>query len=479
MNVYSQIRRKWLWICLAFAILFMNVFSLANLTNKPGVWYDEGINIELARNFAEFGKLDLITEPLTFTGYGALIGSTGYPVTLPLALFFKIFGFGFAQARIYMLLWMNLALFAAFLFVKKRWGTGAAAAAVLLFVTFPPFYGNGRSVMGEIPGFVFMLWFLDWFLSGKKLWLAGIFLGLAVISKPSIFVFLIPATAILLALNRKDFIKKVFQLGAGSLIPFVVWVGIYADHAFSRNTWLNLKDHFANPYKEAGFSSAMNIKNNLLAFFQTPTLVYFLLLFVIIAAAGFLGREFFRRNRFFLILAGFYGLFSLFYFLKSLGYLRYLIAAQLLILIFLEPSLRVLENRFLPNKKIHLTAVILSLLILFQLGYLFTRAKLFYSSREERVFQYVERNFPESTVGVINIPPIASLIPPDKRFQTISSYGLRGVGENPLLREENRLPGVIILDSREPLEDKYVDILKRFYGLVAAIDGDTLIYKKN
>ena len=105
----------WSWLLLG-AFLFTVIFSVWHLTTAPRLWLDEAKNIELAESFATAGKLDIEIAPGIFTGAPHLLQSTGYPATLPLALFFKIFGFGLAQARIYMLLWILATLAILYLF---------------------------------------------------------------------------------------------------------------------------------------------------------------------------------------------------------------------------------------------------------------------------------------------------------------------------------------------------------------------------
>src|SRR3989344_4114920 len=46
-------------------LLFALLYSFPTLTTKPAYWYDEAMNVEIARNFAEFGALDLIVAPNT------------------------------------------------------------------------------------------------------------------------------------------------------------------------------------------------------------------------------------------------------------------------------------------------------------------------------------------------------------------------------------------------------------------------------
>ena len=458
---------------------FVNVYSFSTLTTKPAVWYDEGINIELARNFYEFGKLDLVVEPLTFSGRGANIGSTGYPVTIPLAGFFKAFGFGLAQARIYMLLWINIFLACLFYFLKKTWDTRTALIILLLVASFPSFYANGRSVMGEIPGLAFILLALVWSFYKKNDFIAGVFLGLAVVSKPSVYAFFVPALVLLFFLEKEKFFRKTIQLGLGAFVPFLFWAAVYPEVFSSFSVWQNLKSHFINPYAAEAFTVIGNIQNNLASFLYSPTLIYFSLFAAVIALAGFLNRDFYKENRAVFAVFGFYSLFQLFFFLKSLGYFRYLIAVQVFIFILLVPSVGIVMERLFSQRKYAdaLAASFFALIILFQTAYLFTKADLFYSSEIQETFDYIQENFSESSVGVINLPPLASLVLADKKFQTISTYGLRDLGANPLSFEREKLPGIIVFDDSGFLTEEQKIKLAEFYGLNKAVGG-IMIYEK-
>jgi len=474
------IKKNYVWLGLALIIIFVNVYSARTLTTKPAVWYDEGINIELARNFSEFGQLDLVVAPLTFSGRGPTIGSTGYTTTLPLALVFKIFGFGLEQARLYMLVWMTALVVCLFIFAQKTWGADTALLATFLVATFASFYGNGRSVMGEIPGFVFILLCLIWYLHKNNIFMAGIFLGLAIISKPSVFIFFIPAFVLLLLWQKRNFFSNLFKLGASSFLAFIVWIVIYSATALAPATWNVLGTHFSNPYEREGLNSIINIKNNLIAWPHSSTLVYFSLLALVVTVAAYFDRDFYKKNRPLFLLAGFYSLGAIFYFLKNITIFHYLAAVQLLIFILLAPSLKVLINRFFSRGYSRLlTIVCFSFLILFQFVYLFTGAKLFYSNAPQATFNYVQENYsPDEIVGLIDMPPVAALIPAHRRLQTISTYGLRDLGLNPLSLSAANLPGIIIFGADRKLEDKYATILDEHYTLDKTIEGKVMIYKK-
>jgi len=462
---------------LFFVILFMCAFSLQNLTTKPAIWYDEGINIELARNFSEFGKLDLIVAPLEFSGRGANIGSTGYTTTVPLSLFFKIFGFGFIEARIYMLLWMIAFIICLFYFVKKRFGNANALLATLLVATFASFYGNGRSVMGEIPGFTLILLSFIYYFDKKNIFVSGIFLGLSVISKPSVFIFFIPAFVILFLFEKRDIVKKIIKLGLGSFISFIVWIVIYANTALSSSTWIQLKDHFSNPYKEEGLNSFINARNNFFLFFSSPTLVYFSLFVIVIFLSIYFNREYYKKNKSLFLICGFYGIFSFFYFLKGLGYFRYLIGSQVLIFILFVPSAKIFTQKFFKENNAKLIIVCcFSFLILFQSLYLFTKAKLFYSDSPKKTFDYIQKNYNNPSIGLINVPAVSALVSPEKKFQTLSTYGMRNLGKNPLDLPENVLPEVLVIDPFFKLDDNQTKILENKYVQDKIIDGDFIVF---
>src|SRR3990167_10341716 len=91
------------YVEILFGLLLMVVMAGSSpiLTTKPRLWFDEGINIEFAKNFLDFGKLDASVAPGEFSGLTRFYQASGYPLSLPLSLFFWIFGFGPVQARAY------------------------------------------------------------------------------------------------------------------------------------------------------------------------------------------------------------------------------------------------------------------------------------------------------------------------------------------------------------------------------------------
>ncbi len=503
------------WFLIA-VLCFVNLYSFSTLTTKPAYWYDEALNVELAHNFADFGKLDLIVAPRVFSGSGALVGSTGYPVTVPLAGFFKLFGFGLSQARIYMLLFMSALVVAFFFVARELWETRVAYAGTLLIATFAPFYGNGRSVMGEIPGFLFFL-LSFYFLEKRKWWQSGVFLGLALISKPSVFVFLIPAYALILLLSNgawKQRIINLIKVGASAMLSLLPWLIIYAGEIARGGLWRDIVAHFKNPYSEAGAGVLQNIGNNLPMLATSTTLLYLWVMLAGVVVALFAERMLFSRHKNLFVLAGVYLPLSLFQYLKSFGYLRYLIAAELLVFILFLVTLPVLVRFVLGNSPFAkgsareeggilnnphsedgappflrgkssgltdsatsfkkggmLTGGILAAMILAQTVHLFWFSDIYSSEKTQKTMAYISREYPQETVGVFNVPQIASLIPADKKYQYLSTYGLWQFGVNPFLLSPERRPNIIVTDTDDPA-------FSTFYEKDSMFSEGFSIYKK-
>ena len=158
---------------------------------------------------------------------------------------------------------------------------------------------------------------------------------------------------------------------------------------------------------------------------------------------------------------------------------RSLIATQFLALILISPAMKQLAPKIgLPRAKL-LTSIGLGLLVSAQLVYLFTNAKLFYSDVVQRGVAVVEQNFPTSTIAVINIPPLAALIPPEREYQMLSTYGLPSIGPNPLDAELNDRPQVVIINEKNPpLEEQYQKVLKDYYQRTAVVDELTMYARR-
>jgi 4-amino-4-deoxy-L-arabinose transferase-like glycosyltransferase len=487
MSGLSFIQRHSGELFLCGVLLFVWAYSLPTLTTKPAYWYDEAINVELARNFADYGKLDLIIAPNTFSGQGATVGSTGYPVTVPLGGFFKLFGFGLAQARVYMLLWMSACLIALFFVARKLLGSPAAYASTLLVATFAPFYGNGRSVMGEIPGFFFFL-LSFYFFEERKWWQSGVLLGLAVVSKPSVFIFLIPAYTLAVLASQEKWRRRcitLFKLGGSSLLALFPWLLIYADEISRGGLAAKILAHFKNPYSEAGVSVAQNIMTNLPTLVTSTTLLYFWMMLLFVGIAFFAERTLFSQHKNLCILAAGYLPLALLQYLKSFGYLRYLLAAEFIIFILFVISLpafaRLISKRLAIFEKspLRLPGLIIAGCIVLQIVHLFLFSNIYPSEKTHKTIAHLSSTYPEAMIGVFDIPQVASLLPADRKYQYLSTYGLWEFGVNPLYLSPEKQPDVLVLDSVDGVltaDDKAV--LAMFYKEDVDLKDGFLLYER-
>ncbi|MDO8430321.1 MAG: glycosyltransferase family 39 protein [bacterium] len=451
------------------------IVSLPALTTKPRLWYDEGINIEFAKNFLDFGKLDTSVAPGEFSGLTRFYQASGYPLSLPLSIFFSIFGFGSVQARAYMLCWIAIALTSIFIFVKKMAGKEAALAASILIATFASFHDNGRTVMGEIPGFVFLLWALYWIFWKNSYFISGLLFGLAISAKPSVYISALPAILILLILERDNFWKNGLKIFAGMLPLFLLRIWFVMPNIFSLADWQGVINLFQNPFG-ANISPAVNFLANFSAIPRTYTIIYFGLFTAIILF------DYFRRNpkdfiyKKFFWFAIIYNFFAFLYYLKSPGWLRYLIAADLLTFILLVLALR---NLLLESiKKKILFYLIIFGLISFQTYYLFTSAKIFYSDSEEVVISLVNTEFKNNTIGIFNVPEIGAFVPAERKYQTYRMLGVPFIGKNPIFY--NPFPKFFILRSGEETShflSGEKEILLKNYQLLQIV-GHYSIYKR-
>jgi len=474
-------------LLLVGVLVFMSAFALSDLTSRPAYWYDEAINVELARNFADFGKLDLVVAPDTFSGVGPTIGSTGYTITAPLGLFFKAFGFGLAEARVYMLIWMNVFLLSLFVVTKTLWDKYTAAFSTLFIASFAPFYGNGLSVMGEIPGFVFFLWSF-YLLTKEKYWWSGLLLGLAVVSKPSIYVFLVFGFLAVFLFKRELWKQKIldlFKVGIASVGALVPWVFIYLDEVLNPLVWTEIVEHFRNPYGDAGFSTMQNIQNNLSSFWGSTTLLYFTVFLALTIVAVFLRKDLFNAHRIFFILGATYIPLAFFQYIRSFGYLRYLIAAEFITFMLFTLSLPALIDFFLkkyqnlPEKSMSIIAGgIFVLLILVQTVHLFKFSDLYSSDKTQRTIQYLDLKYPKEIIGVMNVPHVGSLLSADRKYQYLSTFGLWQFGTNSLLLSKDKLPAVLVLDTKESVQDRDRETLMANYEEDTAFSTGFTVYKR-
>lgn len=477
------------------ALLFVIVFSVPTLTTKPKLWMDEAKSMELARNFLHYGKLDIATAPGQFTGFPSLLQSTGYPVTVPLALVFKIFGYGIVSARIFMLAWMLAALGLVFWLGKKIFTPWQAGAAVLLIATFSSFHDSGRTVVGEVPGFLFLLLALRFFLKDgeaggaggagearparflKNYFLAGIFMGFAVVTKPSVFATAIPAVFITFAFEKpgwRIFLERCFTVCIGMVPAALLWFMFVVGSPFTPSVWQSIFVFYKNPY---GSSIAQNVISNLKLLPRTATLVYFVLLLIPVTAAAFWEKSGLRRvaARFTVI----YAILAFIYYLRSPGWIRYMVIADFLILFVLPAALAFFLpwlfrkfSAFRPGASV--TGAVLVILVAIQIFRFFHGANIYYSDSAIAASDYVNTNFPGQSVGTLNLMEVHVLLNTERRFPVADFTGMPLVGSNPLFTSP--LPDVVVSYPDNRFLSQGAAVIAGRYALVKTVRGIN-IYK--
>ena len=194
-KLISQNRRPWL---LVFGALLLYFFVFHNLTRFPAPWFDEGSHLHVPKTLVKYGEYaDISSEGFRY--YGPTIG-VGPTVMLPIAAMFKVFGVGLLQARLVMALYLLAAMYTFYRLTEHVAGKSVAWVALALMLSSRSvlFLEYGRQLLGEVPGFFFLvlalyMWFSKWNENdNKRLVLIGLFFGLAMITKYQYLLFLAP-----------------------------------------------------------------------------------------------------------------------------------------------------------------------------------------------------------------------------------------------------------------------------------------------
>ena len=217
-------------ILISVAIITLLVLVFYNLTNFPSPWFDEGSHLHVPKSFVNFGVYaDYSSEGFRYFGPSIGVGPT---VMLPIAAMFQVFGVGLLQARLVMAVYLILALLVFYFLIQHIGGRKLALLSLILIVSTRSvlILETGRQVLGEVPGFLFLiaglwLWFSSWpKVNLSRLLIVGLLLGLAMITKYQYLLFLLPTLSLAWILNifyyrnlsHKDF-----------LVPIVVSTGCF------------------------------------------------------------------------------------------------------------------------------------------------------------------------------------------------------------------------------------------------------------
>lgn len=192
--------RSVLLVLLLWSFFFL---SLHHLETYPVPWFDEGLNFQPPKNLVLYGQYAMLSSE----GFRVLDPAlqTGPPVTLPIALSFRLLGIGLFPARLVVVFFTILCVAVYYRVACVLYDQTVGLIALLLLLTFAAhsefvsFLYMGRQVLGEVPALLFflgglLLWFRSWEQPEVRYLLgAGLMFGLALVTK-SQFNLLIPPT---------------------------------------------------------------------------------------------------------------------------------------------------------------------------------------------------------------------------------------------------------------------------------------------
>ncbi len=443
-------------ILVFFIVVFFLSSALYGFPDSPSPWFDPGINLGIARTYAEDGIFTLRLSPGEYVQNRPLMTTTNYPLFLPLSISFKLFGVGLAQAKLVMFLFLLAFLILAFVLVKKWYGIRSALFGVALVVTFLPLYGNGMSGgLGEVPGLFYLLLGLL-FLEKEKNWqifFCGLFFGLCGATKVFYLVILgaLGASELYKAVKEKNFpIKRWILLALGIAIPLIIWMRTLLPDGLSLLGAKQALEYYRNPY-----SVGSTIFSNIIKFFTETTLIHFLILAV--AFLSFFAIHLWKRKLYQgEILLFIFFILNILFFLRTPGWFRYLFPAHIILLLFFPVAISTIV-KFVPlfREKKYITPTIIIFFIAVQSVHLIgQRNNTLYHNSAPRLFvRDIEQTLEgESDIFVIDKPEIWFLLKSKTTRQYINVNPYIQLGED--IFDSGNLPGYIV--SGEPGYDEYL-----------------------
>lgn len=248
--VFSLIKKfNWEQFFLVMLVLISPILVFYNLELNPRPWHDEGSYLTLAKTLSEDG-IYAVRNSDGYQTFGP-VQSIGPTVILPVALVYKYFGAGLLQGRIvsaaYALITLWVFFFAGYFLFGKR--VALLAFVIMLGSPAASYLINGRQVLGEAPAIGFFLagW-LTWahgVNNGKKwlFFLAGIFLGLAMITKSQYVILGMATLGLLVILDFVYYRQRMYMwlivigaIAVGCVVGWNIWqINYFGINVFQEN----------------------------------------------------------------------------------------------------------------------------------------------------------------------------------------------------------------------------------------------------
>jgi hypothetical protein len=339
-------------------------FSFYKLSESPQTWTDEGLIVQTAQNLVGQGIYGFQIAPGQVLSPSFI--STSYPVTFPIAVSFYIGGIGLYQARVVMALYIIALLALIWLYIRRENPYWALATTAIL-ATFPPIYGQGKNVLGEVPGLVFLLlsaYFLRKIEDGNWTWkniiLFGIFSGICVATKP-IFILLLPGFVLIsyFLFVRKEFkFKKLLLLGFSFVLPIFAWVHFQFQSSDSISSVLG---YYSNPHS---LNILETVRFNVVDFLQHGHTLFSGTLFLLWSFV-FLKSAWKKETSLSEVFLYIFSVFIFANYFRNPPYYRYFFVAEILCLMFFVRNINIILKD-LKHKR-YIILLLLSALITSQL----------------------------------------------------------------------------------------------------------------
>lgn len=410
-------------ILISLIVIFVGLVFYG-FPDSPSPWFDEGLNLGIAKSWVEQGVYSLQTAPNAFVEERSLLITTNYPLLFFIALSFTIFGVGLWQAKIVMILFLFVFSALFYQLTKKYYGKWFALASFALLITFLPLYGNGKSVLGEIPGLVYFLGGLL-MLDTKRSWqvfVMGLFFGLAAVTKP-IYLLILAAVfsgEIWAAIKDKNIpYRRWLWMTGGAILPLFVWLYTLIPGHITRDYIANILSYYGNPYKTEN-----TMIPNLFKFISESTPIHFaLLLGVFIFSKIITKLRSFTRSEVVLLVFIFL---NFFFFLKTAGWYRYFFPAHILLFILFPAALFRVAQKLTGKKsfKVYAPIIIVMTLFIAQSANLFAhiRDTLYFNPQPRQFSNIINEVVPaDKNILVVNHPEIAFFLNSDRVWQYVKT----------------------------------------------------------
>lgn len=439
---------------LVLLFLLAGFFATYKLTESPSVWYDEGWYFQSASNLANNGIFGLQLSPGNIV-HISMHQTVSYPLIYPLALWFKIFGASILSGRSLMVAFILALLVASYLLSKRLFGSVIAFSVLAMLVSFAPLYGNGKSILGEVPGLLYLILFLLFFnisksVNDKKiLWimLAGFFAGLCVVTKP-FFILLLPAIAVSMFIEgRRGHIHKRDAM-AGTLLfimPIIAWFLIQFQ---SEESIFKILSYYANPYfyEDSGHAPNMFVVmwQNVKSLFVSLGTLYTMFLLSVWSIAMFIRMRVKEQISTEEIISFLFSSIVMLSFLRIGVIFRYFFPAQIMALIFFPNAISLIidffKNKFeFLNKLKYFNQIVFGSTILFfslfgvyQLSFDSWVAEAYGSHRTEFWQEYFSKVPVATSVFFFDTPEVVPFIKSKNYYQSLLTTRLNTIGKEQL-----------------------------------------------